>query len=179
MFPRIAIVNISYKKFSAKCHIILLVVDSWKIVQPSFDMKNTCYDCWSMCKYICAEDIWCQSTVGCGWLQSGFLHWCQLTTFWPQKMKTFWAHLDPTTIWIVAKFQPLCSCVCELSLQTVLVWIVLQWLWHCVQIAFPSSEATVWQTDQGKPACQKKISSNSSDFNRILILHDPAAIFAL
>ena len=72
MFPWI--VKIWYENFSAKCNIVHLIVDSRKIVQPSFDMKNMCYDSWTMCKYICAEDIWCQSTVGCGWLQSGFLH---------------------------------------------------------------------------------------------------------
>ena len=113
MFPWIAIVSILKKKFLAKCHIVHLVVDSRKIVQPSFDIKNMCYDSWTMCKYICAEDIWCQSTVGCGWLQSGFLH-MSINHFVATKNETFWAHLDSTTIWTLAKVsQNICSCVCK------------------------------------------------------------------
>ena len=111
MFPWI--VKIWYENFSAKCDIVHLIIDSRKIVYPSFDMKNMCYDSWTMCKYICAEDIWCQSTVGCGWLQSGFLH-MSINHFVATKKETFWAHLDPTTIWTLAKFsQDIFSCVCK------------------------------------------------------------------
>ena len=39
---------------------------------------------------------------------------CQLTTLLPQKKETFWAHLDPTTIWTLAKFsRDIFSCVCK------------------------------------------------------------------
>ena len=54
-------------KIAAREAILTAIFASWWI-QRAFDLENMCCDSPAMCEYICAEDIWCQSTAGRLWV---------------------------------------------------------------------------------------------------------------